>query len=351
MQGERLVVRYEQTAEQSAELLRLIVPRIAQTGGHFSPWAYAVWYEHLAGTNSSLSEALETRLRLADAVTKTEIIELYAQYIQAKETRSLSQLQAGLGDLLRKLGDIAAESGRGAAAYYQALISHEEELASVLDADTLRTVLEALKNSTVSVRVKASRLHSEIEAGREHMQSLYQQLESLRTEALADPLSGLNNRRGFDRACERLYGHSDATCQGAALVLLDVDHFKHVNDTYGHLLGDQVLRTIAGVITTTVKGGDVVVRFGGDEFLVLLPDTPVAGAAAVAEQIRSAFGRVRIRRSGTDLYVQQLTLSAGVAVAKSGETVEQLVHRADQALLQAKTKGRNCMCIADAPPG
>ena len=338
-------MRYEQSAEQSAELLRLILPRIGMHGGHFSPWAYAVWYEHLAGINPSLSDALESRLRQNKAMTKTEVVELYGDHIQSSEMRSLTQLQAGLGELLRKLGEIAAQSSKGAAECYQALVAHEQELASVVDANTLRGVLEALKNSTASVRMKASMLHTEIEAGREHMQSLHEQLNTLKGEALTDPLTGLNNRRGLDRSCEQLYGGRNAACEGAALLLLDIDRFKQINDTYGHLFGDQVLRAAARVIADSVKGRDVAVRFGGDEFLVLLPDTSADGALAVAEQIRAAFGRARIRRSGSDTSIEQVTLSAGVVFADPAEAMEQLIHRADQTLYRAKAEGRNRVCV------
>ena len=342
-------MRYEQSAEQSAELLRLILPRITHHGGHFNPWAYAVWYEHLAEINPPLSEDLETRLRQNKPVTKAEIVELYGDHIQTGEARSLVRLQAGLGDLLRKLGEIAAQSSKGAADYYQALLHTSRSSGRVVDANTLRSVLESLKNATASVRMKASLLHTEIEAGREHMQSLHDQLHTLKGEALTDPLTGLHNRRGFDRACEQLYGDENAVCAGAAVLLVDIDRFKQINDTYGHLFGDQVLRAAAKVIADSVKGRDVAVRFGGDEFLVLLPDTSGDGALAVAEQIRAAFGRVRIRRSGSDNCIDQVTLSAGVAVASSGQTMEHIIHRADQTLYRAKAEGRNRVCVATMP--
>jgi diguanylate cyclase len=339
-------VRYKESAAQSAELLRLIVPRIAAHGGHFTPWAYSVWYEHLAGMNPRMSEELEARLRINAAVTSADIVDLYDAHIQSSEMRSVTQLQAGLGELLRKLGEIAAQSSKGAAQYYDALVAHEQELASIVDADTLRDVLDALKTSTVSVRMNASMLHTEIEAGREQMRSLHQQLNTLKGEALADPLTGLNNRRGFERCCERLYGDRNGVCRGAALLLLDIDYFKQINDSYGHLFGDQVLRAAAQVISTSVKGRDVAVRFGGDEFLVLLPDTSVEGALAVAEHIRAGFGRARIRRGGSDTCLEQVTLSVGVAVSDSSEMLEQALHRVDQALYRAKAEGRNRICVA-----
>lgn len=341
-------MRYEQSAEQTAELLRLILPQISRHGAHFTPWAYAVWYEHLAGINPPLSAAIEARLREPSAMAATQVVELYDQHVQSREMRAFSQLQAGLGDLLHKLGEIAAQSSKGAAQYYQALIAHEEQLASVVDAITLRALLDELKNSTASVRINASLFHTEIEAGREHMQSLHQQLDLLKGEALSDALTGLKNRRGFDRSCVELYGGSDANCPGAAVLLLDIDQFKLVNDTYGHLFGDQVLRAAAQVIAASVKGRDVAVRFGGDEFLVLLPDTPPAGAHSVAEQIRTVFGRARIRRGQVSAHVEQVTLSAGVAVAGPAETMEQVIHRADRALYRAKAEGRNRVVVDTA---
>jgi diguanylate cyclase len=339
-------MRYQQSAAQSAELLRLILPRIGLHGGQFTPSAYAVWYEYLAGVNPALSDALEARLRQSSPLTHSEIVALYVQHIQSREMRSLTQLQAGLGELLRKLGDIAVQSGKGAAEYYRALAAHEQELASIVDADTLRGVLQALKNSTASVRMSTAMLHTEIEAGCEQMQNLHAQLNTLQGEALTDPLTGLHNRRGFDRSCEQLYGAKNEAFAGAALLLVDIDHFKQINDTYGHLFGDQVLRAAARVIAESVKGRDIAARFGGDEFLVLLPETPVDGALAVAEQIRAAFSRARIRRNGSDTCIEQVTISAGVAIADPAETMEQLIDRADRTLYRAKAEGRNRVCVA-----
>ena len=146
------------------------------------------------------------------------------------------------------------------------------------------------------------------------MQSMRQQLGALKGEALTDLLTGLHNRRGFEAAVTQLFGHSGNGLPGAAILLADIDHFKRVNDTYGHL--------------------------------VLLPSTPGNGALALAEQIRVAFSKVRIRRTGSGQTGDQVTISIGVAVPTAGETLEQVIERADQALYQAKHAGRNCVRMA-----
>ena len=131
-----------------------------------------------------------------------------------------------------------------------------------------------------------------------------------------------------------------------ALLLADIDHFKRVNHTHGHLVGDQVIGATAQVLKSAVKGRNVVARFGGEEYMVLLPGTPGQGALALAEQIHSAFGKLRIGRSGSDEVIAQATISTGVATPLAGASVVQVIDRADKALYQPKNEGRNCVRLA-----
>ncbi len=337
------VSRYQQNDEQSAELLRLILPQIGRHGSNFNPCSYALWYEHLAGINASLSLAIQSRLRGGAAMSTSEVLNFYEQHVQSHEVGTLLQLQAGLGDLLRKLGEIAAESGAETNKYYEVLLAHQEQLSHVVEPQTLRDLLEGLKDSTQTVRLQTARLHIEIESGREQINNLREQLSALQEEAATDPLTGLKNRRGFERACEQM---KESESHEGALLLLDVDRFKEVNDKYGHLFGDQVLRAVAQVISASVKGQDLSGRFGGDEFVILLPETSAQGAHVVAERIRAAFGRARIRRGGSDICVEQLSLSIGVAVGQCPDLLQTLLNLADQALYEAKSAGRNRVCFA-----
>jgi diguanylate cyclase len=178
------------------------------------------------------------------------------------------------------------------------------------------------------------------------MITMREQLGTLQGEALTDPLTGLRNRRGFELAVAQVVAASGRGLEGTALLLADIDHFKRINDTYGHLFGDEVLRASAQVFTGAVKGRDVVARFGGEEFLILLADTATIGAIALAEKIRKAFGEVRIRRTGREETIEPVTISIGVAVPAAAESIEQVIERADKALYQAKNEGRNCVRLA-----
>jgi diguanylate cyclase len=163
---------------------------------------------------------------------------------------------------------------------------------------------------------------------------------------LNDPLTRLLNRRGFEEVVAKLYDGS-APLAGASLLMVDIDEFKSINDTYGHLVGDQVLRAVAQILRARIKGADIASRLGGDEFAILLPDTNLTGAAALAEQIRTTLLQRRLRLVDRNQYVENLTLSIGVASAGKEASLEWLLQRADAALYAAKRSGRNRVSTGD----
>ncbi len=341
-------MRYRQTPVQSAELLRLVLPRIAKHGGHYGPAAYSVWYEYLAGLNQPLNAELDKRLQEPDELAPPDIDKLYQQFVSGREQREAEQIQSGLSELLGKLANVAAASGQGTADYARTLEECERELASIGDAEGLQRVLKSLVQSTATAHSAAEKVQTELQASRTELQQLRDSVGNLQSEAQSDPLTGLLNRRGFERTVAELYAESGDGLGKAALLMTDIDHFKKVNDTYGHLIGDQVIKAAAQVLKSAIKGRDIVARFGGEEFVVLLPDTPAQGALALAEQIRTAFGRLRIRRQGSDELIAQVSISIGVATPLADESVEHAIDRADQALYRAKNEGRNCVRFADS---
>jgi diguanylate cyclase len=177
------------------------------------------------------------------------------------------------------------------------------------------------------------------------LRSVRARLGSLETEAGRDPLTGLLNRRGFDQAVQELKT-GGLNLDAASVLMIDIDHFKRVNDSYGHLFGDQVLCAAAKMLTGVIKGRDVAARFGGEEFVVLLPETPENGALVLAEQFREAFSRAKVRRTGSDKIIDKVTVSIGVACPRPGELLEETLDRADAALYRAKDAGRNCVRAA-----
>lgn len=154
-------------------------------------------------------------------------------------------------------------------------------------------------------------------------------------ESETDPLTGVANRRGFDRAAARMIADAERTDEPLALVMFDLDHFKRVNDTYGHATGDAVIRAFADLLLAMAPRSATVARLGGEEFVVLLDRTTLKGAWHVAQAIRNALPGIA--------HLPDVTASGGIAELKPGDTLETLLHRSDQRAYAAKSSGRDCI--------
>jgi diguanylate cyclase (GGDEF)-like protein len=166
-------------------------------------------------------------------------------------------------------------------------------------------------------------------------------LDQLCALTMSDGLTGLFNRRHFDQRLAYELGRVRRDYSPCSLIMIDIDHFKNVNDRYGHDVGDVVLRHVAQVLAQTLRQTDIVCRFGGEEFVVILPVTSIREALRAAERLRLAIKRSSVTVVGQTISV---SVSAGVAFCSPQEQIEQdeLIRRADQALYRAKADGRDC---------
>jgi len=179
---------------------------------------------------------------------------------------------------------------------------------------------------------------------REMTASLSQRSETLEHAAVTDPLTGLHNRRYFDDALREYLTAFARIDKPIGMIILDLDHFKAVNDTHGHDVGDEVLRVVAGCLLEFTRYHDVVARLGGEEFAVLSPNIEAKQLFNLAERIRKAVSQLRVRTSG-EVYVK-ITISAGIAIWDGNESGEKLYQRTDKQLYAAKHQGRNRVCAA-----
>ena len=192
----------------------------------------------------------------------------------------------------------------------------------------------------------ASERSAELAASLERVEKANRDLERARADAerlsREDPVTGIFNRRHFGEVLARELSDPESGAAPAVL-LLDLDHFKRVNDEHGHLMGDAVLQTVTDRIASVLRAEDCLARWGGEEFAVLAPDIDRDGVHALAERAREALAEEPIRVGDVSI---DLTLSVGAALAEDGNrTPDALVHAADQALYEAKDAGRNCVRI------
>jgi diguanylate cyclase (GGDEF)-like protein len=184
----------------------------------------------------------------------------------------------------------------------------------------------------------AIRLKRERDQLRNNAEEARQRAELAQERAMTDQLTGLLNRYGLQHTLARENAEARRYNRPLSCALIDIDNFKTINDTYGHAIGDLTLQQIAGVLREAVRGSDTVFRYGGEEFLVLLPATDLEGAVALAEKIRVAASK---RSFGDGSHVFNLTLSAGVAGLYVEESGHDMIARADMELYRAKERGRN----------
>ncbi len=163
-------------------------------------------------------------------------------------------------------------------------------------------------------------------------------LEEQRQKALIDPLTGLPNRAAWGERLDHEVGQWQQHGNTLLIAILDLDHFKRINDNYGHLAGDKVLKIIASVLRKNLRGSDFIARFGGEEFVLLMPGTSVAAGLKLAETLRAAIEACPFHFKGERVTI---TVSLGVSAFKVGERSDHVLKRADEALYRAKNAGRN----------
>ena len=183
------------------------------------------------------------------------------------------------------------------ASYDESLTGATQKLAVAQNRDQVKAVVETLVTSTREMRETNKALEDRLTLSKSEISNLQQSLEAIRAESLTDPLTGLGNRKYFDRSIEMAVQNALVTGEPLSLLMFDIDHFKSFNDSYGHLTGDQVLRLVGMSLKQTIKGQDITARYGGEEFVVVLPNTAMRQALTVADHIRRAIMSKELKKN------------------------------------------------------
>jgi diguanylate cyclase len=232
--------------------------------------------------------------------------------------------------------------------YSENLADMSQKISSAKDREGLRSIVESLVETTNDMQRTNNSLEQKLTASKQEINQLQENLETVRTESLTDPLTGVANRKFFDETLSRAISDANAHGEPFSLLMVDIDHFKTFNDNYGHQTGDQVLRLVASSLKQNVKGQDIAARYGGEEFAVVLPNTQLRSALTVADHIRRAAMSKELMKRSTGQHLGRITVSVGVATVHKGDTAQTLIERADACLYSAKRNGRNrVICETD----
>jgi len=333
--------RYTQDKPASAEILRLLLQKMAAHPAAFTPFTYALWYEHITGINPTLSRAVNALLDEKRQVDDDAVHELYARHIADGNVEAEQAFKQNMQQVLENLARFTEATDDEAGKFNAGLQKHGERLSKGVDAESLQGLVGEIAQETQTMRSSVESLQDKLQESRSEVERLQQELMSARSEALLDPLTGMFNRRGFEAQMRNLVSNPEMLGKPVSFLMIDIDFFKKINDTYGHLFGDKVIRVIAEVLKAQVKGQDSVARLGGEEFAVILPDTPLQGARSVAENIRRVVESGRIRRLDKDESVGGITISVGISGCGVGDDWLEVLGQADEALYASKQGGRN----------
>jgi diguanylate cyclase len=213
--------------------------------------------------------------------------------------------------------------------------------------ENLKDLIVRIMGETQKMVAENQALEQKLEKSSMTMQELKQEMEAVREEAYTDSLTRIPNRKMFDTEVVRIIAESRENGKPLCIVFMDIDHFKSFNDTYGHQVGDQVLRLVARSLKEGLKGRDLAFRYGGEEFVVLLPETDIEGAEKVGNILREAIKSKEIKNRSTGETFSRVTISAGVALLHENESVKDWTERADKALYKAKRTGRDKVLVSE----
>lgn len=344
-------MKYRHSTVQSADYLRLAVKRMAQQAAGLHPASYAIWYEYVSGINPDLQSAMDAYLERGERLDDQATYALYAKYVSTLDAQTAQRIGDSVTQLVDQVSASAVEAGNQASRFGDSLERWSGELVEPTIARGQFSIgVEDILRGTREMQSAITTLQDRLELSMREAQQLRDDVARAREEALLDPLTGLANRRAFDLAIAACIKEVDAGAPAACLLMIDLDSFKRLNDTYGHPFGDKVLVKVAEILRANVKGKDTASRYGGEEFAVLLPQTPRGGAVGLAEALRAMVASSRLRQSGkSETWVGNFTVSIGVADLLPGESAADLIARADRALYTAKTQGRNRVQLAARP--
>ena len=330
---------------KASEHLRLAISMLSKHKIPPSPLNFRLGYDYVAGSNVSLKEALDQVMSVPQELSSDVLTDIYRRFF-VQDQESLETVRRELRQVVESVQSELHESGGKLADYSGTLGHFAGVLGSSSSAEMMSDEVKKVLGDTQSLQASQQKLETNMSHIADEVDALRKELERVKEESLTDSLTGISNRKAFDAALTQTINAAVKEKTSFSMLLLDIDRFKKFNDTFGHLVGDKVLRFVATVLKRSVKGKDMAARFGGEEFAIILPETSLDDAYTVSEQVRKAISARKLKENSNGKDYGIVTISIGVAEFRFDEDPHDLIGRADKALYQAKESGRDRVVIA-----
>jgi len=307
----------------------------------YNPISYALWYEYATGRNELLNRDIDSLVKSKKPFSDDVVNKLFKKHMAERQVLQAEKATREFQKILAEMTQHLSESGSQLSAQGNSLEDYEKRLLETSSMDVITGIAKNIVSETKSIVESGKSLKKQVDSTASEIEDLRKELEGIKQTAKTDMLTKLLNRHGFDEAMAEILKSTQATGTPFCVVMVDIDHFKRVNDTFGHLIGDNVLKMLSKLLKEYIKGKDIAARFGGEEFILVLPETPLKGAFVLAEQIRLSLKKMIWKTKDTGKTIGPITISLGIAQYKGGEPLDDTIKRADDALYQAKNSGRN----------
>lgn len=308
------------------------------------PANFEIWFEYATGRNPDLNRTLDILIGNGEEFTENRCREIYHQFFAATyDEQEIASTARSVQKQVKKILDFIEQVSAENSDYGEALKTFSTDLLGEMSLEEMRTLLDGVIERTEKMHDSNRKLQTELQRSSQEIDVLRENLTEAQRETLTDSLTGLANRRGFELQLRESAMTAMETGTNVALVMVDIDHFKAFNDAWGHLLGDQVLKLVGQRLRETIAPNNTVARFGGEEFVVLVPASNLGDAVALAETLRKEIASRAARKKDTGESIGHITCSFGVALFRKGEPLPEFIKRADTALYLAKERGRNAV--------
>lgn len=307
-----------------------------------TPLNFELWSHFVADPTGELARELNRLILSGEPMTETVSEELAAAYLP--KARLNEQIRDAGDQLSKELAAVSTaikEAQKSNESYGQTLASAGKGLTDAKDASQIKAMVDSLSTATHRVQKENKSLEKRLAESTSEVQRLREHLEQVRRDATTDGLTNLANRKAFDDEFARACAEADETGSVLTVAVLDIDHFKNFNDTWGHQTGDQVIRYVASVIGRLGCTPRFSARYGGEEFAMIFPGEDAAVVESCLEEIREEVASRMLKRRSTNEDLGTVTISSGLATRREGESGICVMERADAALYASKRSGRN----------
>jgi diguanylate cyclase len=335
-------MEYPEKFEQALSYARQAMELMAKHQVAPHPGNFAIWYGYVSGSYPDLRRAVDILVSNKKEFDEQVLADLRQKFFgQEQESLALQKATRRIEEMLAQMIEALGDAAAGANNYGQTLQNFSSSLADSDKLGGIQDMLKSVMSETRQIAEANQQLEGRLENSSMEIKQLRENLEEVKREAMTDALTSIANRKLFDIVLREAAMRIMETGEPLCLAMIDIDYFKKFNDTFGHQMGDQVLKLVARTLTDSIKGQDTAARYGGEEFAVVFPMTDLKHALSAAENIRQNVANRQVTNKRTGQSLGQITLSIGVAEYQLGEPLSQFIHRADEALYLAKRSGRN----------